>query len=101
MQWIPVKEYREVHLLADLGWVDLDLECSSIFPNYTANSANFLSAQAELGRQWNNKDQIQPNEPMDRRNLVAVSRLFDLIREVQNCMIGICNNLEYIICKKA
>ena len=26
------KMYRDGHLLADLGWVDLDLECSIILP---------------------------------------------------------------------
>ena len=36
-----------------LGWVDLDLGCSTILPNYTAISAKFPSTQAEQGRQRN------------------------------------------------
>ena len=38
------------HLLACLGWVDFDLGCSTILPSCSASSANFPSAQAQLGR---------------------------------------------------
>ena len=41
--------YRVTHLLANLGWVDLDLECSTILPSCSASSANCPSAQAEGG----------------------------------------------------
>ena len=44
-----------------LGWVDLDLGCSTILPNYTAISAKFPSAQAEQGRQWIDQNHSQPN----------------------------------------
>ena len=53
--------YRGTHLLANLGWVDFDLECSTILPSCSTSSANFPSAQAEPGRGWNNKNQSQPN----------------------------------------
>ena len=38
------------HHLADLGWVDIDLEVPLILP--IAHSAKLSSAQAESGRQW-------------------------------------------------
>ena len=46
-------QYRVIHLLANLGWVDFDLGCSAILPTYSATSANFPLAQTELGRGWN------------------------------------------------
>ena len=54
-------KYRETHLLANLGWVDLDLGYSTILPSCSASSANFPSAQAEPGRGWNGQNQSQPN----------------------------------------
>ena len=42
-----------------LSW--LWYRCSTILPSYPANSAIFPSAQAELGRQWNDLNQCQPN----------------------------------------
>ena len=42
--------YRVTHLLANLGWADLDLVCSTILPSCPASSANFPSAQAEPDR---------------------------------------------------
>ena len=53
--------YRAGHLLSNLGWVDFDLECSIILPTCSATSANFPSAQAELGKRWNRRNQSQPN----------------------------------------
>ena len=38
------KYYREVHLLADLGWVDLDFGCYTI---YTSSSDKLPFAQDE------------------------------------------------------
>ena len=53
--------YRVTHLLANLGWVDFDLGCSTILPSCSAASAKFPPAQAELGRQWNSQNASQPN----------------------------------------
>ena len=53
--------YRETHLLANLGWVDYDLGCSTILPSCSGSSANFPSAQAEPLRGWNSQNQSQPN----------------------------------------
>ena len=47
--------------LSNLGWVDLDLECSTILPSCSAVSAEIPSAQAESARQWNCQNQGQPN----------------------------------------
>ena len=52
--------YREGHLLANLGWVEFDLGCSTILPTCSATSAKFPSAQAELGRGWKSINQSQP-----------------------------------------
>ena len=46
------------HLLVDLGWVDFDL---GVPPSCPAASAKFPSAQADLVRQWNTQNAIQPN----------------------------------------
>ena len=43
------KKYKEVHLQANLGWVDFDFGCSTLLPSCSARSANFTSAQAESG----------------------------------------------------
>ena len=53
--------YRVVHLLANLGWVDFDLGCSTILPSCSASSANFSSVKAEIGRGWNSQNQSRPN----------------------------------------
>ena len=50
--------YRVSHLLLDLGWVDFDLGVK-VTPSFPI--AKFSLAQAELGRQWNTKNQNQPN----------------------------------------
>ena len=34
-------------ILANVGWVDFDFVCSTILPNYPANSAKLSSDQAE------------------------------------------------------
>ena len=44
-----------------VGWVYLHFGCSTMLPSCPALSAKFPSAQAELGRLWNNQNQIQPN----------------------------------------
>ena len=54
-------KYSVTHLLANLGWVDFDLGCSTMLPSCPASSANFPSAQAEPGRGWNNQNTSQPN----------------------------------------
>ena len=56
-----INHYMGTHLLANLGWVDFDLECSTILPSCSTSSANFPSAQAEPGRGWNSPNQSQPN----------------------------------------
>ena len=53
--------YSVTHLLANFGWIDFDLGCSTILPSCSASSANFPSAQAEPGRGWNSQNQSQPN----------------------------------------
>ena len=49
-------------VVAYLGWVDLDLGCSTVLTNYTASFAKFPSAQAEQGRQWNDQIHSQPKK---------------------------------------
>ena len=44
-----------------MGWVDLDLRCSTILPTCSASSAIFPSAQADPGRGRNSPLQGQPN----------------------------------------
>ena len=53
--------YRVTLLLANLGWVDFDLGCSTILPSCSAASAKFPPSQAKLGRQWNFQNSSQPN----------------------------------------
>ena len=53
--------YRVRHLLANLGWVDFDMGCSTILPTCSATSASFLSARIEQGRGRNSTNQSQPN----------------------------------------
>ena len=50
--------YRVVHLVVNLGSVDLDLGVS---PSCPTASAKLPSAQAELGRHGNNQNSSQPN----------------------------------------
>ena len=45
LRYVPL--YREVHLLTDLVWVDLDLGCTTILPMDTAISAKFTSAHTK------------------------------------------------------
>ena len=58
---IYARVYRVAHLLANLGWVDFGVGRSTILPTCSATSVNVSSAQAELGRGWNNTNQSQPN----------------------------------------
>ena len=39
--------YRDGHLVADLGWVDNNIDCSTTLPCCYANTARFSSAPAE------------------------------------------------------
>ena len=50
---------------ASLGWVIFYFGCTTILPSCPANSAIFPSAQADLGRQWNDPNRCQP-KPGDR-----------------------------------
>ena len=47
-------------MVADLGWVDLDLDVPSSCPAAQPLFAHFPSAQAESGRHWNIKIQVNP-----------------------------------------
>ena len=64
----------ERHLLAHLSWYDFDLGRSTIFPTCLATSANFPSAQAELGRGWNSINQNQPHPGMSA-DVPTISRI--------------------------
>ena len=46
---IPNKIYREGHLVADLGWVYKDFECSTTLLCCYANTARFSSVPVESG----------------------------------------------------
>ena len=53
--------YRVTHLLANLGWVDIDFGCSTlclILPGLMGNWQNWLSSWV---RWWNIPNQSQPN----------------------------------------
>ena len=54
-----VQYYRATHLLANLGWVDFDLRCSTILPSCPASSAKFPPAQAEWAGQLGIRRNIQ------------------------------------------
>ena len=41
---LTLTHYRVAMVVGDMGWVDLDLGCSAIFPSYPANSAKPPSA---------------------------------------------------------
>ena len=43
------------------GWFGFDIDVPQFFSRYAANAAIFPSAQAELGRQWNELNKYQPN----------------------------------------
>ena len=43
------ENYREGHLVADLGWVDNMLDCFTTLPGCHANTARFSSATVESG----------------------------------------------------
>ena len=51
---LPETIYWVIQQVSDLGWVDSDLNVPAILPSCFAHSAYLSSAQAELGRQWNN-----------------------------------------------
>ena len=53
--------YMVANLLANLGWFDFDLGCSTVLPTCSTTSANFPSAPDELGRGRNSTNQSQPN----------------------------------------
>ena len=48
-------------MLVDLGWFDFNLGVPPILPSCPVLSAQFQSAQAELGRQWTTQNQSQPS----------------------------------------
>ena len=64
------KKYKEVHLQANLGWVDFDFGCSTLLPSCSARSANFTSAQAESGPI---KIKVNPSQPNRRTYLYSRS----------------------------
>ena len=70
-------DYRVTHLLANLGWVDFDLECSTILPSCPASSAKFPPAQAESGRGWNSQSHTNQSSPGDASPCTVGSFDFD------------------------
>ena len=57
---IQIQIFRVTHLLANLGWVDLDFGCSAlclVLPGLMGNWQNWLSSWA---RWWNIPNQSQP-----------------------------------------
>ena len=69
MRWLykrfPV--YGVAHFLANLGWVDFDLGCSTIFPCGSASYARFPSAQVEPG--LGGTDKIKVNQTQVRQEM--------------------------------
>ena len=65
--YVPSPIYRETHLLANLGWVDFDVGCSTlclVLPGLMGNCQNWLSSWA---RWWNipNQSQLNPGSTGD------------------------------------
>ena len=52
--------YRVTMVVADLGWIDFDLDVPSsvILFGCPTTAAKLPAAQAVLGRQWDNKFQV-------------------------------------------
>ena len=62
--------YRVIQQVSDLGWVDFDLDVPIILLSWFAHSA-YLSSEvqkAEVGRQWNNQNQVNPTQMRDLLN---------------------------------
>ena len=49
------------------GWVDFHLDVPTVCPATQPNQAIFPSVQSELGRQWNDLNQCQPNHVSDHQ----------------------------------
>ena len=54
-------KYSVNYHLADLGWIDFELDGSPILPRCSTHSAKLSYAQSEFVRQWNGQNQGQPN----------------------------------------
>ena len=70
--------YRVTLVVADLGWVDFDLDVQTSCPVAQPILPKFLSAQAELGIQWNEQNHSQPNPgPRPLESPCCVPRVCD------------------------
>ena len=45
--------YRDGHLLANLGWVDIDLSCSTLCPVQPGLMGNWQKWLSKRARRWN------------------------------------------------
>ena len=54
-------KYRVTHLLANLGWVDLDFDCSTVCLILLQLVGIWPEAAEQLARWWNIPNQSQPN----------------------------------------
>ena len=52
----------------------LNLDVPLFFPSYTANSVIIQSAQADLGRQWNDLININPTQMSDHHPLLVEAK---------------------------
>ena len=61
------------HHLADLGWVDFDLNLAQLLRPFCQT----LSAKGKLGRQWNSQNQSQQAQVREVMAHPVISRKYD------------------------
>ena len=58
--------YRVAHLVADLGWVDLDFECSTVCPILPGLMGIRQMGLGKYARWWNTEIQVNPAQVRDQ-----------------------------------
>ena len=58
--------YRVAHLVADVGWVDLDFECSTVWPILPGLMGIRQKGLGKWVRLWNTEIQVSPTQVRDQ-----------------------------------
>ena len=58
--------YRVAHLVADLGWVDLDFECSTVCPIMSGLMGIWQKGLSKWAKWWKAEIQVNPTQIRDQ-----------------------------------
>ena len=59
--------YRVAHLVADLGWVDLDFECSTVCPIMSGLMGIWQKELSKWAKWWKAEIQVNPTQIRDHQ----------------------------------